>query len=104
MLPAGGCPGCGSRSISAQGICEYCNTRVALVAPQLAQAAEAPAEPAMSPLDVLIRMRLNRLRGELRFLEEQWAETAHPSLPLKISRVRQELAEIEQQHPGVVSE
>ena len=91
ILPASGCPGCGSRSINAQGVCDYCLTRVVLPAAASPPASDSADEPDATGLLALAAVQQMRLRAELRFLEEQWAETAHPSLPPKIARVRQQL-------------
>lgn len=91
ILPASGCPGCGSRSINAQGVCDYCLTRVVLPAASPPPASDAKHDTDAPDQQTQAAARQERLRAELRFLEEQWTETAHPSLPAKIARIRQEL-------------
>lgn len=78
------CPSCGARSVDPEGVCEYCKTRVLTSLSTVTKSVEV--DPSMH-----WQHQVLDAEREMRFLEEQFKETAHPSLPQKIKRVKERL-------------
>lgn len=84
------CPSCGARSIDPEGICEYCKTRVVTSLSTAMDGSDKSESVEVNPLKHRQHQVLDAER-EMRFLEEQFKETAHPSLPQKIIRAKERL-------------
>ena len=84
------CPSCGARSIDPEGVCEYCKTRVVTSLSTAMDGSNKSESVEVNP-SIHRQHQILDAEREMRFLEEQFKETAHPSLPQKIKRAKERL-------------
>lgn len=93
------CPNCGSNNKSHTGHCDYCGTQTVMER-TLVSAEALPTGKAQSGLDSERDARqskiaeLERLRKLESFLMEQYQETSHPSILIKLENIQKQYADL----------
>ena len=89
------CPGCGARAIDRNGKCAYCGSHLHILAdvsPLRAATTQSTCKIKSDALD----SRKKELAKEIAFLENQYKETAHPSILKKIENAQNKLRNLKQ--------
>lgn len=86
------CDACGSREVSADGRCVYCATARTLFAPLGKD--ESRVEDVESALALARQRVLRQLEAEINFLNEQYRDTGHPGIPVKIANAKLKLEKL----------
>lgn len=86
------CHGCGASSFDDEGRCEYCGSRFFYrVEPQPSSHRSEGSFSGASKQSEVKRNAIKNAQKELSFFEEQYRETGHPSLIIKMARAKEKL-------------
>ena len=86
------CDACGSREVNADGRCVYCATARTPVASLVEE--ESSHLDSQQTSDLARRRAQDQLLAEIKFLTEQYCDTGHPGIPVKISNARLQLEKL----------
>jgi hypothetical protein len=89
------CPACGGRRRNDVGDCAYCGNPTAFSLSERESDKESPswAGPQIAAR-MLVQAEILAREQEIEFLEHQFKETGHASIPLKIQNVQKEIAQL----------
>lgn len=89
------CPACGGRRRNDVGDCAYCGNPTAFSQSERESDEESPiwVDPQIAAR-MLVQAEILAREQEIEFLEHQFKETGHASIPLKVQKVRKEIAQL----------